>query len=641
MQLGQPTQCTNLINDKLFRHEAASVSLVPCQTFCEQVITRCVGRSNLEQLNESWKAYVMSLAELAKKLSVQYNIETIIAPLDVQISEAIMNFQDNAQNISHQVFQACGRATVNSGPLGSGGGGGSGSGSGLSMGSSSASLGHHQSHQSSGQLSALVKPAAAVSQLAAPNRLGKRAAPAPMGPVAVLQQRSRNGLHPSHQSAASGNGLDSSGAGHSRSLQPHSQLRTSKNFASSSSAAGYSGLSLDEVSSLNGSPAGFLGSGSGSGGSSASSLLGLAANPLLASPKRRPIVIDEIRDYMLSTKLFWANLPNSVCTNNGSATSTMILNTGGVSVSQQQQPMVLSKKAPHCFQEQLGLSDMNSDLRYRIEIQHQVKRLNFVQSRINDALQGVEIDWTTSGQTPNGNSVPTSGQQSPTLNTAHSSSSAPISSLGAANHQKGPTSGSAASGVYQQGASLASGPTTQGSLAAGEDEPEEEDDNVEGSGDDSHLSSSSKAGDSSGSPNGSPNTDDGTTPDESDYPDDNDDPEIEPIANNDDDYSTGSSSPNNDSDDPTTQQPSAPNADNEQNPSSTQENSLDSTTLEQPKVPINLDISNDLITAPDAQKSNSRGHHQTMKLANNVMFNLVNVLFLFSTLSLTLDSISR
>lgn len=234
-----------------------STSRAPCLNFCEQVITRCINRYNLDSLDGKWRAYVTALGDIAAKLSNNYNIESIIAPLDVQISEAIMNFQENAQNISHHVFQNCGQAKI---------------------------LGADPSH-----LVGNYRPQVS-------NRLGKRAAP-PMegmnrnpvvmnGPIQIGNfQHSPYGFFGSR----SNNNNNARYSSNSQQI-----FRTFPNTHSIGNNA-----KLREGSSHN---------------------IPYGIDPLPEDfpliTKKPSTLIEEIRSYMLSTRSFWSSLPNAVCTSN-------------------------------------------------------------------------------------------------------------------------------------------------------------------------------------------------------------------------------------------------------------------------------------------------------------------------------------
>ena len=42
--------------------------------------------------------------KLAEKLEGPFNIETVVDPIDVKISDAIMNFQENSETVSNRVW---------------------------------------------------------------------------------------------------------------------------------------------------------------------------------------------------------------------------------------------------------------------------------------------------------------------------------------------------------------------------------------------------------------------------------------------------------------------------------------------------------------------------------------------------------
>ncbi|XDV29849.1 hypothetical protein PO909_032883 [Leuciscus waleckii] len=46
---------------------------------------------------------------VTERLEGPFNIESVMEPIDVKISEAIMNMQENSMQISYQVFQGCGQ----------------------------------------------------------------------------------------------------------------------------------------------------------------------------------------------------------------------------------------------------------------------------------------------------------------------------------------------------------------------------------------------------------------------------------------------------------------------------------------------------------------------------------------------------
>lgn len=256
-------------------------------------------------MNDKWRGYVSALDELALKLSTSYNIETIIAPLDVQISEAIMNFQENGPNISEQVFQTC---AVRSVPA--------------------------PSYPSELQPGHVIRPAN--------HKLVKRAAK--LAPVATNPLNSHNSNHNRHISMH----------------QPTNMLTLRK----------------EKVDHL--SPPFLL-------------------EDLTSTGQKSPLLIDEIRNYMLSTKSFWHNLPHAVCTSNQTLGTNNSLTLGR------------NQKQTNCFQDSFQLGDLNSDVRHWVDMQQQVNQLDVMRQKILSALVGNEIEWSFKPENkyqPSGGKVP-------------------------------------------------------------------------------------------------------------------------------------------------------------------------------------------------------------------------------------------
>lgn len=290
---------------------------------------------------------MIALADLAKKLTVQYNIETIIRPIDVQISEAIMNFQENAVNITERVYEACGEVKPNNGyPA------------------------------TSSNLQPMRTPVH--------NGLGKREAIAPKSSALVGSLSYRQHLS---QSPSSNGGRQSQPAGlrHGDGVQsmvaPTSGVYGEHGAVSSPRVFSPASLSANHMITDHQRPRsnGIHGQSSGPI-SQFDSYDAMSGSQQVPSNRKSPVIIGEIRDYLLSTKNFWASLPNSVCNMTLGANSSSSNN--------------LRRNSQQCFQETLEVYDMNSDLRYRQEIQNQIQRLDSMNSKISDALQGVEIDWS-------------------------------------------------------------------------------------------------------------------------------------------------------------------------------------------------------------------------------------------------------
>lgn len=50
--------------------------------------------------------------KIADRLIGPFNIEVLVRPINLKISEAIMNFQENSQDVSQRVFTGCGRPVL-------------------------------------------------------------------------------------------------------------------------------------------------------------------------------------------------------------------------------------------------------------------------------------------------------------------------------------------------------------------------------------------------------------------------------------------------------------------------------------------------------------------------------------------------
>ncbi|RXN02552.1 glypican-6-like isoform X2 [Labeo rohita] len=62
--------------------------------------------SKAYEVSDRWTPDAMLL--VADRLEGPFNIETVMEPIDVKISEAIMTMQDNSMQVSSKVFQGCG-----------------------------------------------------------------------------------------------------------------------------------------------------------------------------------------------------------------------------------------------------------------------------------------------------------------------------------------------------------------------------------------------------------------------------------------------------------------------------------------------------------------------------------------------------
>ncbi|XP_076012055.1 glypican-6-like [Genypterus blacodes] len=81
--------------------------LKPCHNYCHNVMRGCL--ANQADLDAEWNLFIDAMLLVADRLEGPINIEAVIEPMDVKISEAIMTMQDNSMQVSAKVFQGCGQ----------------------------------------------------------------------------------------------------------------------------------------------------------------------------------------------------------------------------------------------------------------------------------------------------------------------------------------------------------------------------------------------------------------------------------------------------------------------------------------------------------------------------------------------------
>ncbi|KAM6426981.1 glypican-4 isoform 1-T1 [Liasis olivaceus] len=83
------------------------VAIKPCYNYCFNVMRGCL--ANQGELDTEWNNFIDSMLMLAERLEGPFNIESVMDPIDVKISDAIMNMQENSLQVSQKVFQGCGQ----------------------------------------------------------------------------------------------------------------------------------------------------------------------------------------------------------------------------------------------------------------------------------------------------------------------------------------------------------------------------------------------------------------------------------------------------------------------------------------------------------------------------------------------------
>ncbi|KAF7237442.1 Glypican-4 [Varanus komodoensis] len=83
------------------------VAVKPCYNYCFNVMRGCLASQG--ELDTEWNNFIDSMLMVAERLEGPFNIESVMDPIDVKISDAIMNMQDNSMQVSQKVFQGCGQ----------------------------------------------------------------------------------------------------------------------------------------------------------------------------------------------------------------------------------------------------------------------------------------------------------------------------------------------------------------------------------------------------------------------------------------------------------------------------------------------------------------------------------------------------
>ncbi|RXG54796.1 Glypican-4 [Armadillidium vulgare] len=82
----------------------------PCLPFCLHVQELCLAHHL--PLAKLWPDFVDAMQKLGDRLEGPFNIGHEVPPINLKISNAIMNFQESGLEISNKVFQGCGQPTL-------------------------------------------------------------------------------------------------------------------------------------------------------------------------------------------------------------------------------------------------------------------------------------------------------------------------------------------------------------------------------------------------------------------------------------------------------------------------------------------------------------------------------------------------
>lgn len=84
----------------------------PCIPLCTAVATSCL--SSTTPMTKAWTEFTNALEAVLDRLLGPYNVEAVVEPIHIKISEAIMNFQESGPELSQAVFAKCGKPKLKS-----------------------------------------------------------------------------------------------------------------------------------------------------------------------------------------------------------------------------------------------------------------------------------------------------------------------------------------------------------------------------------------------------------------------------------------------------------------------------------------------------------------------------------------------
>ena len=79
----------------------------PCPGYCLQTYADCL--EHHQRLQDLWDSYVFESLDLINRLTGPFNVETVVFPIDIAVSDAIMHLQETGFQISQNVFETCGK----------------------------------------------------------------------------------------------------------------------------------------------------------------------------------------------------------------------------------------------------------------------------------------------------------------------------------------------------------------------------------------------------------------------------------------------------------------------------------------------------------------------------------------------------
>ncbi|KAF8788610.1 Glypican-6 like protein [Argiope bruennichi] len=108
LMVGPTPECSRALMKMTYcPHCNGLPDLRPCSNYCLNVMRGCLAYH--AELHQEWNNYINAMMMLASRLESSFNIESVVDPIDIKISDAIMNFQENGQVVSQELFKHCGK----------------------------------------------------------------------------------------------------------------------------------------------------------------------------------------------------------------------------------------------------------------------------------------------------------------------------------------------------------------------------------------------------------------------------------------------------------------------------------------------------------------------------------------------------
>lgn len=82
-----------------------------CAGFCMHTLEGCLRFHT--SFNSNWDKFIDGLDKVADRLLGPFNVENVVEPLNIKISEAVMNFQESGVDVSKKIFSMCGQPVLN------------------------------------------------------------------------------------------------------------------------------------------------------------------------------------------------------------------------------------------------------------------------------------------------------------------------------------------------------------------------------------------------------------------------------------------------------------------------------------------------------------------------------------------------